>query len=117
VHLFCREEQAEKKQYGEKPSRTIPSRVEKESHMPAYVASIGDGAYDGTFDDFLELALQFGVVTMFAGAFPLVGLFALINNLMEIRTDSFKLTCTMRRPTPHAVASIGAWLNIFQVRL
>jgi len=108
------EEQAEKKQSGEKPSRSIPSRVEKESHMPAYVASIGDGAYDGTFDDFLELALQFGVVTMFAGAFPLVGLFALINNLMEIRTDSFKLTCTMRRPTPHAVASIGAWLNIFQ---
>ncbi|GAQ85181.1 hypothetical protein KFL_002230020 [Klebsormidium nitens] len=108
------EEQAEKRETKEKASRSSASRVERESHMPAYVASIGGGAYDGTFDDFLELALQFGVVTMFAGAFPLVALFALVNNLAEIRSDSFKLACTMRRPVPHRVASIGAWLNIFQ---
>jgi hypothetical protein len=81
--------------------------------MPAYIASIRNGAYDGTFDDFLELALQFGVVTMFAGTFPLVGLFAPINDLMGIRTDSFMLTCTLRGPTPHVETSIGAWLNIF----
>lgn len=112
--FFCREEQAEKRQTGEKSRRSSASRVERESHMPAYAASIGDGL-DGTFDDFLELALQFGVVTMFAGAFPLVALFALVNNLVEIRSDSFKLACTMRRPVPHRVASIGAWLNIFQV--
>lgn len=37
------------------------------------------------------------------------------NNLVEIRSDSFKLLKMMKRPVPHMVGSIGAWMNIFQV--
>ena len=37
------------------------------------------------------------------------------NNLVEIRSDSFKLLKMMKRPVPHVVGSIGAWLHIFQV--
>lgn len=44
------------------------------------------------------------------------GNFILQNNLVEIRSDSFKLLEMMKRPVPHMVGSIGAWMNIFQVQ-
>ncbi|PON96104.1 Anoctamin [Trema orientale] len=90
------------------------SRVEKEYLKPSYSASIGDELEDGLFDDFLELALQFGLIMMFACAFPLTFAFAFLNNITEIRTDAVKLLTMFRRPVPRAAATIGAWLNIFQ---
>ncbi|CAA7402873.1 unnamed protein product [Spirodela intermedia] len=92
----------------------LGSRVEKEYLKPSYTASIGDEFEDGLFDDFLELALQFGMSTMFACAFPLVFCFVALNNITEIRADALKLLVMLRRPVPRASASIGAWLNIFQ---
>jgi len=35
---------------------------------------------------------------------------------MEIRTNALKLLVTLRRPLPRAAATIGAWLNIWQVQ-
>ncbi|KAK6125085.1 hypothetical protein DH2020_041149 [Rehmannia glutinosa] len=93
--------------------RPIP-RVEKEYLKPAYAASIGQEIEDGLFDDFLELVLQFGMIMMFACAFPLAFAFAAVNNITEIRADALKLLVMMRRPIPRADATIGAWLNIFQ---
>lgn len=37
------------------------------------------------------------------------------NNITEIRADALKLLVMLRRPVPRADATIGAWLNIFQV--
>ncbi|CAA0814647.1 Anoctamin-like protein [Striga hermonthica] len=90
------------------------SRVEKEFLKPAYSASVGQEIEDGLFDDFLELVLQFGMIMMFACAFPLAFAFAAVNNIAEIRADALKLLVMMRRPVPRADATIGAWLNIFQ---
>ncbi|KAK9099185.1 hypothetical protein Syun_026230 [Stephania yunnanensis] len=95
----------------------LTSRVEKEHLKPSYSASIGEELEDGLFDDFLELALQFGMIMMFACAFPLAFCFAALNNAAEIRTDALKLLAMMRRPIPRASATIGAWLNIFQFLL
>ena len=36
------------------------------------------------FDEYLELVIQYGFVTMFSAAFPLAPLFALANNIMEV---------------------------------
>ncbi|GFQ00203.1 anoctamin-like protein os01g0706700 [Phtheirospermum japonicum] len=94
--------------------RPIP-RVEKEYLKPAYAASIGQEIEDGLFDDFLELVLQFGMIMMFACAFPLVFAFAAVNNIAEIRADALKLLVMMKRPIPRADATIRAWLNIFQI--
>ncbi|KAL0415140.1 UNVERIFIED_CONTAM: Anoctamin-like protein [Sesamum latifolium] len=91
--------------------RLIP-RIEKDYLKPAYAASIGQEIEDGLFDDFLELVLQFGMIMMFACAFPLAFAFAAVNNITEIRADALKLLATMRRPIPRADATIGAWLNI-----
>lgn len=92
----------------------VTTRVEKEYLKPPYSASIGGELHDGLFDDFLELTLQFGMIMMFACAFPLTFLFAVVNNIMEMRTDALKLLVMHRRPVPRAAATIGAWLNIFQ---
>ncbi|XP_071903119.1 anoctamin-like protein At1g73020 isoform X2 [Coffea arabica] len=91
-------------------------RVEKEYLKPAYSASISEELEDGLFDDFLELALQFGMIMMFACAFPLAFTFATLNNITEIRTDALKLLVMLRRPIPRCDATIGAWLNIFQLQ-
>uniref|UniRef100_M8B9V4 Anoctamin transmembrane domain-containing protein n=1 Tax=Aegilops tauschii TaxID=37682 RepID=M8B9V4_AEGTA len=106
-----------KKRERESPSGKsvrLSTRVEKEYLKPSYTASIGEELEDGLFDDFLELALQFGMIMMFACAFPLIFCFAALNNATEIRADALKLLVMLKRPVPRAAATIGAWLNIFQ---
>ncbi|AQK97734.1 anoctamin-like protein Os01g0706700 [Zea mays] len=92
----------------------LSTRVEKEYLKPSYTASIGAELEDGLFDDFLELTLQFGMIMMFACAFPLIFCFAALNNVTELRADALKLLVMLKRPVPRAAATIGAWLNIFQ---
>jgi len=45
-------------------------------------------------------------------AFPLAPLFALLNNLVEIRLDAKKLTEDTRRPLAKRASSIGIWSDI-----
>ncbi|CAM9695456.1 unnamed protein product, partial [Ectocarpus sp. 13 AM-2016] len=59
-------------------------------------------------EDYLEMVLQFGYVSMFAVVFPLAPLFAYINNIWEFKLDLSQLVKT-RRPKTHAESSIGAW--------
>eukprot|EP00329_Picozoa_sp_Boothbay-MS584-11_P000643 13177_6 len=47
----------------------------------------GDKRFPGTFYDFKDVAIQFGYVTLFAASFPVAALFALCNNIFEIRSD------------------------------
>jgi len=47
-------------------------------------------------------------------AFPLAPLFALINNVLEIRLDAKKLLTRYRRPIPQNVKDIGIWYEIMQ---
>ncbi len=58
------------------------------------------------------LVLQFGFVTLFVAAFPLAPLFALLNNLFEIRLDAYKFLVTHRRPMPARAQNLGAWTPI-----
>ncbi|KAI3671621.1 hypothetical protein L1987_87361 [Smallanthus sonchifolius] len=90
------------------------SRVEKEYLKPKYSASVGDELEDGLFDEFLELALQFGMIMMFACAFPAAFAFAALSSITQIRADALKVLAMYRRPVPRVAATIGAWLNIFQ---
>ncbi|XP_039276146.1 anoctamin-8 [Nilaparvata lugens] len=71
--------------------------------------------YDGTFADHLEMYIQLGYVVLFSSAFPLAALCALINNLVEIRTDAFKLCFIFQRPFGQRVPNIGTWQNAMDV--
>lgn len=50
------------------------------------------------FYEYLELVIQFGFVTIFVSTFPLAPLFALINNVLEIRLDARKMLQNYKRP-------------------
>ena len=58
--------------------------------------------------------IQYGFVTLFIAAFPLAPLFALINNIFEIRIDADKLITTKQRPIGERAQDIGAWFSILK---
>ena len=53
------------------------------------------------------LVVQFGFITMFACAFPIGPLLALLNNILEIRSDAWKFTALLRRPVAERAKNIG----------
>ncbi|NWZ40175.1 ANO6 protein, partial [Brachypodius atriceps] len=68
----------------------------------------------GLFYEYLEMVIQFGFVTLFVASFPLAPLLALLNNMLEIRLDAWKLTTQFRRMVPQKAQDIGAWQPILQ---
>ncbi|XP_061466607.1 anoctamin-5 isoform X2 [Rhineura floridana] len=66
----------------------------------------------GLFYEYLEMVIQFGFITLFVASFPLAPLLALMNNILEIRVDSWKLTTQYRRPVAAKAHSIGIWQEI-----
>lgn len=64
------------------------------------------------FPEYLEMVLQYGFVTIFVAAFPLAPLFALLNNVLEMRLDAKKLLTFYRRPVSQRVRDIGVWYRI-----
>lgn len=61
------------------------------------------------FDDYLEMVIQFGYVTLFASAFPLAAALSLGSNCVELLSDLFKLAFLCRRPPAVRAANIGMW--------
>uniref|UniRef100_A0A667XJD8 Anoctamin n=1 Tax=Myripristis murdjan TaxID=586833 RepID=A0A667XJD8_9TELE len=71
--------------------------------------------YEDTFQDYQEMFVQFGYVVLFSSAFPLAAMCALINNIIEIRSDAFKLCTGLQRPFGLRVESIGQWQTAMEV--
>ena len=69
----------------------------------------------GLLPEYLELAVQYGFVTLFVASFPLAPLFAFVNNVFEVRLDAYKYVVATRRPVPKRAEDIGAWYGIFNV--
>nr|XP_045606846.1 anoctamin-7-like isoform X2 [Procambarus clarkii] len=67
---------------------------------------------EGLFQEYLEMVLQFGFITIFVAAFPLAPLFALLNNWVEIRLDAQKFVCETRRAVSERAQNIGIWFTI-----
>ncbi|XP_061457515.1 anoctamin-7-like isoform X2 [Rhineura floridana] len=70
---------------------------------------------EGLFEEYLEMVLQFGFITIFVAAFPLAPLFALLNNWVDIRLDAQKFVCEYRRPVAERAQDISVWLLILDV--
>lgn len=70
--------------------------------------------YLGTFYDYLELFLQFGYTFLFSSAYPMAAFWALLNNVIEMRTDAFKMCRIYQRPFAETAHSIGAWQVAFE---
>ncbi|XP_067902643.1 anoctamin-1a isoform X2 [Heterodontus francisci] len=70
--------------------------------------------YAGLTPEYMEMIIQFGFVTLFVASFPLAPLFALLNNVIEIRLDAKKFTSELRRPNASKAKDIGIWYNILR---
>ncbi|XP_019327747.1 PREDICTED: anoctamin-8, partial [Aptenodytes forsteri] len=70
--------------------------------------------YEDTFQDYQEMFIQFGYVVLFSSAFPLAAMCALVNNVIEIRSDAFKLCTGLQRPFGQRVESIGQWQKVME---
>lgn len=61
------------------------------------------------------LVIQYGYVTFFAMACPLVSLLAAINNLISIRAQSVSLCQAYQRPSLELAGGIGSWGYVLQL--
>ncbi|XP_056911937.1 anoctamin-8 isoform X1 [Takifugu flavidus] len=84
----------------EEPKTVTLTQAEIESCMKRY---------EGTLQDYQEMFIQFGYVVLFSSAFPLAAMCALINNIIEIRSDALKLCTSLQRPFGLRVGNIGQW--------
>ncbi|ELW67182.1 Anoctamin-8 [Tupaia chinensis] len=87
------------------------AELESWQRQPGLMAS---ACLQSTFQDYQEMFVQFGYVVLFSSAFPLAALCALINNLIEIRSDAFKLCTGLQRPFGQRVESIGQWQKVME---
>ena len=55
---------------------------------------------------------RYGYIALFSPCFPLAPLLALINNVMEIRFDAYKLCKGYQRPTAATREDIGSWFAV-----
>uniref|UniRef100_A0A672PH35 Anoctamin n=1 Tax=Sinocyclocheilus grahami TaxID=75366 RepID=A0A672PH35_SINGR len=68
--------------------------------------------YEGLSPEYMEMVIQYGFVTLFVASFPLAPVFALLNNVIEIRLDAAKFVTEIRRPDAVSAKEIGIWYNI-----
>ncbi|XP_069954159.1 anoctamin-10 [Cherax quadricarinatus] len=71
--------------------------------------------YEDCYDDYLEMFLQFGYVFLFSSVYPMAAFWAVLNNILELKTDAFKLCRVYQRPSVKKVGSIGVWQGAFEL--
>uniref|UniRef100_A0A7S1U8V0 Anoctamin transmembrane domain-containing protein n=1 Tax=Phaeomonas parva TaxID=124430 RepID=A0A7S1U8V0_9STRA len=66
------------------------------------------------FDDYLEMVIEFGYITLFASAFPLASLVSFLCNFVEMKSDLYKVCNVYRRPPARWHFGIGPWLDVLK---
>ncbi|KAF9923562.1 Anoctamin-7 [Linnemannia zychae] len=90
-----------KGKYKSQTKAVKPPQWAKDDLLPAYNPQM--------FEEYRELVIQFGFCTLFVTAFPIAPIFALLNNILEIRVDAYKLLTQHKRPIAQATEDIGSW--------
>uniref|UniRef100_A0A4W5M843 Anoctamin n=1 Tax=Hucho hucho TaxID=62062 RepID=A0A4W5M843_9TELE len=90
--------------------RMIKTMGDKELPLSEQVKLEADmSTYLGTFDDYLELFLLFGYVSLFSCVYPLAAVLVVLNNVTEVYSDAFKMCTVFKRPFSEPAANIGVW--------
>ncbi|XP_072268459.1 anoctamin-10 [Pyxicephalus adspersus] len=84
---------------------TLSDQIYLEKNMYTYL---------GTFDDYLELFLLFGYVSLFSCVFPAAAILVVLNNVSEVYTDALKICRVFKRPFSEPSSSIGVWMLAFE---
>uniref|UniRef100_A0A4W5M9N5 Anoctamin n=1 Tax=Hucho hucho TaxID=62062 RepID=A0A4W5M9N5_9TELE len=95
--------------------RMIKTMGDKELPLSEQVKLEADmSTYLGTFDDYLELFLLFGYVSLFSCVYPLAAVLVVLNNVTEVYSDAFKMCTVFKRPFSEPAANIGVWQLAFE---
>eukprot|EP00927_Polykrikos_kofoidii_P060876 TRINITY_DN55780_c0_g1_i1.p1 TRINITY_DN55780_c0_g1~~TRINITY_DN55780_c0_g1_i1.p1 ORF type:complete len:702 (-),score=96.84 TRINITY_DN55780_c0_g1_i1:169-2205(-) len=87
----------------------------KESHAVSYISRQLALSEHEEFDDYLEMIMQFGYLTLFAGAMPFSAFLAFFGNILEMYSDSFKLARAYQRPVAYSASSMPkTWLFVIK---
>ncbi|KAJ3068892.1 hypothetical protein HDU98_008010 [Podochytrium sp. JEL0797] len=81
---------------------TLKLDIEKALALPVY----------NMYEDYAELANQFGLVILFSSSWSLVAAFCVLFNFLNMRTHAFKVCRSVRRPIPHRTATLTPWTSI-----
>jgi len=67
------------------------------------------------FDDYLEMVIQFGYITLFASCCPLAAILSFVSNIFERWSDGFRLCFLSQRPVVERAFNIhGVWIQILE---
>ena len=67
--------------------------------------------YD-SFREYMYMVVQFGFVTCFSVVLPLTPFICLLNHLLSMRLDAYKLCRARRRPPVEKAGGIGVWEHV-----
>jgi hypothetical protein len=93
--------------------------LERQSHraetdIPKYEREYELNQFEGLIDEYAEMVIQYGYLTLFASSVPIAPLLAFANNIIEMRTDTFKLLTSYNKPFYKGADDIGGWYSILQ---
>ena len=71
--------------------------------------------HHNSFYDYVLATIQFGYVTCFSVVLPFTPLLCLINNLVSMRLDAYKLCRGRRRPLVTKAGGIGIWEHVLHI--
>uniref|UniRef100_A0AAY5L040 Anoctamin n=1 Tax=Esox lucius TaxID=8010 RepID=A0AAY5L040_ESOLU len=95
--------------------RVIKTLADKELPLSDQVKLEADmSTYLGTFDDYLELFLLFGYVSLFSCVYPLAAVLVVLNNVTEMYSDALKMCKVFKRPFSEPAADVGVWQLAFE---
>ena len=79
-----------------------------DAHEIKSQASLGVRHEIDAIDDYAEMVIQFGFVTLFVVAFPLAPLCAFVNNVFELHIDAWKVSSAQAPARDSAIATMLA---------
>eukprot|EP00638_Chattonella_subsalsa_P000362 CAMPEP_0117736288 /NCGR_PEP_ID=MMETSP0947-20121206/1832_1 /TAXON_ID=44440 /ORGANISM="Chattonella subsalsa, Strain CCMP2191" /LENGTH=899 /DNA_ID=CAMNT_0005551533 /DNA_START=287 /DNA_END=2986 /DNA_ORIENTATION=+ len=101
-------------------SDTVREKIQ-ESEDPAKTSAEYEFTLDrfdeimGTLNEYVDLSIQFGYLTLFVAVFPLAPLAAFASNYLKVHATLWRLLNMTQRPVPIAVEDIGHSENVFNI--
>ena len=93
------------------------SEEERKKADPLYLYKVVDELRKGpfeVFEDYSELCIQLGFLTVFGAAWPMMGMVFFAKNWLEMRSDLYKMRTHTHAITPRRQTGIGPWESIFK---
>jgi hypothetical protein len=85
------------------------------SSIKSFEEEIRRMPYPGTFYPYSQAVIQYGYITVFANAVPLLGIISLVENLILIRLDAYTLCALTQRPHVLLAEDEGMWGNLMDI--